>query len=391
MSIYHDRGGAGKIANILFNSLLEREHEVLFLYGFENGGFQKTHTSNIRGVSNCSIFTPFLNFLFHKFIGIDIFKSKTRQLKKNIEWADVIHLHVIHSHGFNYRQIFSLLIASNKKVVITNHDSWYYTGRCAIRGECETWKKGCVVCEFKYQYPSSLLDFAHSEFKTKTDMINKINNLTLVSPSSWIAEDLKVVYPNKSVLQIRNGIETKAFHRKINKLENSNESTAEKPLKVLFVTTDFREKVKVDLSVIEYLIEKEIDIRLVGKNSPFRGDRVQNFGYVSEKQALIETMFESDVLLFFSKIDNFPTTVIEACCAGMYVAAYPSKGIAEILEPIGDRYCYFKTPEDLVHLLSCPSRVAKIRNKKNRIESSNRAQVFFSKENMIEDYLNILL
>ena len=390
MSVYHNRGGAGKIANILFNSLLERGHEVLFLYGFENGGFQKTHTKNIRGIPNNSIFTPFLNFLFHRIIGIDFFKSKTSQLKRYIEWADVVHLHVIHSHGFSYRQIFSLLIAFNKKVVITNHDSWYYTGRCAIRGECEIWKKGCVICKLKHQYPSSFLDFAHSEFKIKTEMINRISNLTLVSPSNWIAEDLKIVYPNKSVLQIKNGIEIGAFIGEINVL-NNNEDDAIRPLKLLFVTTDFNEKIKVDLTVIEHLIEKGFDVNLVGKNSPFFGEKVKNFDYVEDIRRLIQIMSECDVLLFFSKIDNFPTTVIEACCAGMYIAAYHSKGVAEILELVEDRYCYFENREDLVGLLSRPHRVAEIRNRRNRVESANRAQVLFSEKNMVEEYLNILL
>lgn len=75
----------------------------------------------------------------------------------------------------------------------------------------------------------------------------------------------------------------------------------------------------------------------------------------------------------------------------MYIAAYHSKGVAEILELVEDRYCYFENREDLVGLLSRPHRVAEIRNRRNRVESANRAQVLFSEKNMVEEYLNILL
>ena len=53
--------------------------------------------------------------------------------------------------------------AADKPTVLTFHDPWNFTGRCAYPQECEKWKTECVNCPHLRDYPSTLL-FDHTRY-----------------------------------------------------------------------------------------------------------------------------------------------------------------------------------------------------------------------------------
>ena len=75
--------------------------------------------------------------------------SFTSNILKNNELfkkADVVHYHLIHNTKLSLSQMIEL--CSDKPSVLTFHDPWNFTGRCAYPQECEKWKTGCKNCQF---------------------------------------------------------------------------------------------------------------------------------------------------------------------------------------------------------------------------------------------------
>ena len=72
-------------------------------------------------------------------VGTDI--TKTDEFKK----ADVIHLHWV-NQGFLSMKGLKKILNSGKRVVITLHDMWYFTGICHYAGECDRFKSQCHDC-----------------------------------------------------------------------------------------------------------------------------------------------------------------------------------------------------------------------------------------------------
>lgn len=141
----------------------------------------------------------------------------TKKLVKMLkEFApDVVHLHNIHGDCINLKVLFNYLSKSNKKVIWTFHDCWPFTGRCPhfqISG-CKKWKEECNKCIYpKEEYPKSKLDNVSKMFDMKKKLFLNIKNMTIVTPSGWLAGLVKQsFFKDYLVKVINNGIDLSVF------------------------------------------------------------------------------------------------------------------------------------------------------------------------------------
>lgn len=381
ISTLYNKGGAGIFAKNLheyINKYIDG-HESTFLYSYSDKGLIKSNNNNKNVLSITPHYAPYLNYISHNLIGIDLFGVKDENLFNLLKCHDIVHIHIIHSHGFNYRQLFKQIIALNKPVIVTLHDSWFYTGRCAIINECQNWSKGCGKCELLNNYPSSLFDFSKQEFHVKTKLINKINNLQFVSISNWISENIQKVYSSHKHHKIKNAINTQQY------LESTYNISPEQ-INILIVTHDFQDPMKIDHDfLIKLSQEQGITLHLVGVNDKYNGSNIVNYGYVSDVSKLLRIYFSCDIFLFFSKIDNYPTVLMEALCSGMKVCHYSSKGASEICQNF-DTY-EIKSYEKFIKYIKNNKEVIKNINYKNSIKL--QACDEFSYTNMIRQYIKV--
>ena len=117
-----------------------------------------------------------------------------RATLKFIEWVrqydpDVIHLHNIHGYYINIEVLFRYLRTCGKKILWTLHDCWAFTGHAAYceAAGCERWKHGCHDCPNRGEYPKSLTDNSRRNWEKKKRMLDRIPNMTIVTPSEWLA------------------------------------------------------------------------------------------------------------------------------------------------------------------------------------------------------------
>ena len=141
----------------------------------------------------------------------------TKRLIKEIEkfQPDIIHLHNLHGYYLNYKMLLQYIAAKNIKTVYTLHDCWSFTGHCAYfdMAGCEKWKKECHHCPNKKMYPKSFLfDRSRKNYNLKKKLFENIKDLTIVTPSNWLAGLVKESFLNKfDVKVIHNGIDLEVF------------------------------------------------------------------------------------------------------------------------------------------------------------------------------------
>lgn len=128
---------------------------------------------------------------------------------------DVIHLHNIHGYYLNIEILFDYLRTCGKKIIWTLHDCWAFTGHCPhfTYVGCEKWKTLCGHCVQKRGYPKSIfLDRSRQNFERKKKLFTGIPNLTLVTPSKWLAGLVKESFLKEYPVEvIHNGIDLTVF------------------------------------------------------------------------------------------------------------------------------------------------------------------------------------
>ena len=118
-------------------------------------------------------------------------------LKKFDEFKpDIIHLHNLHDSYINLPMLFNYIKKNNVSVVWTLHDCWAFTGQCPhfTIAKCNRWKTGCYDCRQYHEYPSSLYDNTKKMWQLKRQWFTGIKNLTIVTPSKWLAGLVKESY-----------------------------------------------------------------------------------------------------------------------------------------------------------------------------------------------------
>ncbi len=142
--------------------------------------------------------------------------STLRLLRKIARFQpDLIHLHNIHGDFINIPLLFWYIKKQRIRVVWTLHDCWAFTGRCPYftMSGCMQWKTGCKNCGFpKKVYPESLVDRSEFLWKLKRKCFTGIQNLTIVTPSKWLADLVKESYLKEYPVEvIYNGIDLSVF------------------------------------------------------------------------------------------------------------------------------------------------------------------------------------
>ena len=200
----------GRICTDLATALESQGHEVKIAYGRENvpEQFQK------YAVRVGNEFDVRLHGIKARLVDGAGFGSK-RATKKFIKWVreynpDIIHLHNIHGYYINIEILFEYLRTCRKKIIWTLHDCWAFTGHTALCDSvnCERWKKGCYSCPGKKMYPSSFSDRCASNWEKKKQIMRGIPNLTIVTPSIWLSNQVKNSFLSEYPIKvIHNGID----------------------------------------------------------------------------------------------------------------------------------------------------------------------------------------
>lgn len=260
--------------------------------------------------------------------------------QKFINWIkeynpDVIHLHNLHGYYINIEVLFNYLAEANKPVIWTLHDCWTFTGHCTHYSyvKCDKWKYGCNNCPQKREYPSSLIfDSSKKNWETKRALFTSVKNITFVSPSRWLANQVEQSFLNKYPVEVvPNGIDLTVFKptpsdfRKKHNLEGKNiilgVASAWEPRKGL---EDFVELSKT--------LDDSYKIILVGLSEKQKKELPENILGITRTNnvnELAEIYTAADVFFNPTYEDTYPTVNLEAQACGTPVVTYRTGGSVE--------------------------------------------------------------
>lgn len=265
----------------------------------------------------------------------------TRKLIKTIKLLDpdVIHLHNVHGYYLHMRILFDYLKQANKPVVYTLHDCWSFTGHCSYFDfvGCDKWKTGCFECPSKRAYPASwLIDRSKQNYAEKKVIFNGIENLTLVTPSVWLAglvrQSFLSSYPVKV---INNGVNTVVFKPTSSADVRKKYGFGDKKLILGVAYIWSPRKGLNDFIALSKLLGEEFQIFLVGLDPKQQDNLPNNIRGIARTENIEELgalYSAADVFVNPTWQDNFPTTNLEALACGTPVITYNTGGSPEAVD-----------------------------------------------------------
>lgn len=267
-----------------------------------------------------------------------------RATKKFIKWVkqydpDVIHLHNIHGYYLHIGELFKYLKTCGKKILWTLHDCWAFTGHCSYFdfARCEKWKTGCYKCSQKKRYPASLLrDRSKKNYSLKKKWFTGIDNLTLITPSQWLADIVKQSFLGEYTVEVvRNGIDLNVF--KPTESDFRVRYGLEDKKILLGVASVWEErKGLADFLKLAEMVDENYAIVLVGLSEKQMQDLPKNVIGITRTNStkeLAQIYTTADVFLNLTYEDNYPTVNLEAQACGTPVITYRTGGSVESVPP----------------------------------------------------------
>lgn len=261
--------------------------------------------------------------------------------KKFLKWAeefnpDILWLHNLHSYYLNYEMLFKWIkTRPGMQVKWTLHDCWAFTGHCAhfTVAKCYKWQTECKNCPQKSAYPASLIfSNCNDNFKRKKQAFTGVKNMTLITPSNWLANLVKESFLKEySVEVIHNTIDTNVFKptpsdfRECYGLENKKI--------ILGVSGVWNErKGFYDFIKLSEMLGDNYKVVLVGLSDKQLKEIPTNIigiKHTNGQKELAEIYTAADVFVSLSYEENYPTVHLEAQACGTPVITYDAGGSAE--------------------------------------------------------------
>ena len=329
----------GRICTDLAAELEKQGHEVKIAYGREKVP-EQFHKYAVRVGTDLDVYMHVLKSRLFDSAG---FESK-RVTKKFVSWIreydpDVIHLHNLHGYYINVEILFQYLKECGKKIIWTLHDCWAFTGHCTYFDYigCDKWKKGCVHCPQKKEYPASCLkDNSYYNFRRKKDVFQNIPNMTLVTPSNWlktlISQSFLRKYPVNVIL---NGIDTSVFKPvdySIKERLGQEFGILNKTI-ILGVASVWNRRKGLDIFVaLSKLLPENYQIVLIGvdkKQTKKLPDNIITIARTNNTEELAAWYSTADIFVNPTLEDNYPTVNLEAIACGTPVITFDTGGSPE--------------------------------------------------------------
>lgn len=332
-------GSTGKIMLQIAQTARDRHHNVWVAY-------HNHRLNRIKEVENSILIgnkpTFFLHTKLNLYTGLNgcgsVFSTlKFLRIIKKLR-PDLIQLHNLHNCYINLPLLFRFIKKNKIPVVWTLHDCWSFTGQCAHFDmiKCRKWKEGCHNCEQIHLYPASYVDKTETMWKLKKKWFCGVENMTLVTPSEWMAERAKESFMGGYPVQvINNGIDLSIFTKKQNNFrEKYNIPKDKKILLGVSFGWGIKKGLDVFVSLAERLDSDKYQIVLVGTNEETDKQLPANIISIhktNNQSELAEIYSAADIFVNPTREEALGLVNIEANACGTPVVTFRSGGSPECI------------------------------------------------------------
>lgn len=301
------------------NKTVKTKHKVLFI-GSELTRKINVALGRITGFTNCFAYFA------------------TKRVLKQLDSfnPDLIHLHNLHESYINLPLLFKYIKKKNIKIVWTLHDCWDFTGHCSYcdRAGCDKWKTYCYNCPNYKDYPISLIDNSKYMYRLKNKWFKGIENLTIVTPSNWLAGLVKQSFlKDYPVKVINNGIDLSVF--KPTDGDFRQKYGLENKFILLGVAFGWGKKKGLDVFIeLSKRFDEKFQIVLVGTDDnvdKLLPENIISVHRTHNQTELAEIYSAADLFINPTREDNYPTVNMEAIACGTPVLTFNTGGSPELV------------------------------------------------------------
>lgn len=329
-------GSTGKIAQQIADLAVKFRHNVMLCVpkGRHNAYVETKFQLNLFG----NQFSEDFHIALSRATGYNGCFSfcATRALLKNILAfrPDIIHLHNLHNSYVNLPLLFKFIKKHNIPVVWTLHDCWAFTGQCPYFtiAKCDKWKTGCHDCPQYRQYPQSYVDRTKTMWKLKKKWFTGVQNMTIVTPSQWLADLVKESFLAEYLVKtINNGIDVGVFKPTESNFREKYGLQNKKILLGVALGWDNRKGYR-DCLKLAKLMGNDYHLVLVGVSKEQISALPKNvlgIERTNSQKELAAIYSASDVFINTTYEDNYPTVNLEARACGLPVITYKTGGSPE--------------------------------------------------------------
>ena len=385
---FYYSGSTGKIVKSLADAMTSEKIETEVLYGINRGETDCSYSHLIAPRNYKRI-----NELKSRILGNHGFNNaiSTKKAIGLIEEfkPDIVHLHNLHGSYINLKMLFMYLTEKKIRIIWTLHDAWSFTGRCAYYdyNGCQKWMEGCGNCKYKSQYPVSwLIDSSKKNYQTKKELYSAASNLTLVTPSNWLKEELKKSFLKQvNAIVINNGINLDEFKPIASDIKDKNKITTKIMLAVAYFW-DERKGINY-LPMIADQLSEEWNLVVIGEMRGYKnilkkaGIRVISRLY--DDSELAKWYSAADVFINPTLEDNFPTVNIEALACGTPCVTFDTGGSPEILDSETGIVVRKRDWKEMLHAAEGIDKAALSE------KCVQRARDYYDEKRFVNDYLSL--
>lgn len=339
-------GSTGRIMFQLADAVEAKKGQALCTAGFT---WRKANRPDFVMTSN--VVEKTLHTYLARITGrIGCFSSlATRRLLKKVDafQPDVVHLHNLHGWFIHLPMLFRYIKKNNIPVVWTLHDCWSFTGHCPhfdMIG-CEKYKTGCHDCPLHRAYPQSYFDFSETMYRKKKDWFTGVENMTIVTPSKWLAEKVGGSFlADYPVQVINNAVDRNVFKPGAGDIRQRYGLEGKHVILGVAYAWDEKKGLDVFTRLAEQLGSDDC-IVLVGTDERVDAGLPENIISIhrtQNQQELAQLYSAADVFVNPTREDTFPTVNMEALACGTPVVTFRTGGSPEII----DETCGIAVPKN---------------------------------------------
>jgi len=249
---------------------------------------------------------------------------------------DIVHLHWVCGGMLNIKNISKI----NAPIVWSLHDMWPFTGGCHYDESCNRYKKECGEC--KVLNSSNQKDLSSNIWKKKSQVFDKISNMTIIGLSSWLNQcskesSLLNKYPHYN---IPNPIDTNEF-RPFDRNESRKIWNLPLDKKIILfgamsATSDPRKGFLELSKALKILKRKDVELVIFGSNKPLNDDgfsfKVNYTGHLYDRVSLMSLYNAVDVMVVPSLQENLSNAIMESMACGTPVVGFDIGGNSDMVE-----------------------------------------------------------
>ncbi|MGR5974923.1 glycosyltransferase [Bacillus paranthracis] len=251
-------------------------------------------------------------------------------------------------------------------------------------------KKNALVVRKKREYPQSIFrENSEKNFLKKKEVFTGVENLTLVTPSRWLADLVKQSFLNEYPIKlINNGIDLETFKPTISNFRT--EYNLENKFIILGVASVWSERKGYQYFIeLSKRIKADEKIILIGltdtqiKNLP---DNIIGISKTNSTIELAQIYSAADVFVNLTLEDNFPTTNLESLACGIPVITFDTGGSVESVDKNSG---FIVEKGNIQEVLNRIKIVKKETKASYSIQCVQRAQDLYSKKDRFNEYVQM--